>query len=353
MNKKLISMMLVLGMTASFAVGCANQNTQETNEEVSATINVDYSQMSEEELQAAWEQEPAYGETLTLGYNGGLCLGAFGVAQEKGFYEEQGLKTEIISVNSVIDALGTGQIVAGGDHIATTLVPAVNGVNMTFTRGANTGCKSLYALADSEVEKTADLVGQTVAVADGIGASDQNISMRFFNKDGVDVNDIKWKVVDNSAVILALQNGEIQAATLSDQFAKKFLEDGTLKVIRSLTYDEDFSQETCCVHAINSDFLKENPITSYKLNLAHENASNWIEDNKEEFVDILLDNSWASGEADFLVSMAKDYSFRITDDATEVTLENILNDYKKFGTIDSSVDTETALNKLWVPLAQQ
>ena len=350
MNKKLISMMLALGMTASVAVGCANQNS-ERSEETSAE-NVKYSEMSAEDLQAAWEKEPAYGETIKVGYNGGLCLGAFGIAQAEGFYEEQGLDTEIISVNSVTDAIGTNQIAVGGDHIATSLVPAVNGVNMVFTTGAHTGCKSLYALADSDIEKTSDLVGKTVAVADGIGASDQNISMRFFNKDGVDPNEVKWKVVDNSAVIQGLQNGDVQAATLSDQFAKKFVDDGTLKVIRSLTFDEDFSQETCCVHAMNAEFLEKNPITAYKLTLAHQNASNWIEENKEEFVDVMLDNDWASGEKDFILEIAETYNFKISDEATETTLENILNDYKKFGTIDSSIDTEEALNRLWVPVLE-
>ena len=350
MNKKLIAMMIALGMTASISVGCANQNLEGSEEASTETIN--YAEMSAEELQAAWEKEPAYGETIKIGYNGGLCLGGFGVAHAEGFYEEQGLKTEIISGNSITDGIGTDKIAVGGDHIATALVPAVNGVNMTFTTGIHTGCKSLYALADSDIEKTEDLIGKTVAVADGIGASDQNISMRFFNKDGVDVNKIKWKVVDNSAVIQGLQNGDVQAATLSDQFAKKFVDDGTLKVVRSLTFDEDFSQETCCVHAMNTDFLKENPITAYKLTLAHKNATEWIEGNKEEFVDVMLDNNWASGEKDFLVEIAKTYDFTVDDSATEATLINILNDYKKFGTIDSNVDTDEAMSRLWKPIAE-
>lgn len=348
MNKKLISTMAIIAVTASMSIGCANNNVKESSNVSSNTVK--YSEMSAEDLQAAWEKEPAYGETIKIGYNGGLCLGGFGIAQAKGFYEEQGLSTEIVSINAVSDAIGTNQIAVGGDHIATSLVPAVNGVNMSFTTGCHTGCKSLYALSDSDIEKTSDLVGKTVAVADGIGASDQNISMRFFNKDGINPNDVKWKVVDNSAVILGLQKGEIQAATLSDQFAKKFVDDGTLKVIRSLTFDEDFSQETCCVHAINTDFLKENPITSYKLTLAHQNASNWIEENKEEFVDVMLDNNWASGDKDFVLEIANTYNFKISDDATGKTLENILNDYKTFGLIDSNVDTKETLNKLWVPV---
>ena len=67
----------------------------------------------------------------------------------------------------------------------------------------------------------------------------------------------------------------------------------------------------------------------------------------------MLDNNWASGEKDFLVEIANTYNFKITDEATKATLENILNDYKTFGLIDSSVDTEETLNKLWKPLLQK
>ena len=39
----------------------------------------------------AWKKEPAYGKEIIVGYNGGLCLGTFGIAQMKGFYEAETL----------------------------------------------------------------------------------------------------------------------------------------------------------------------------------------------------------------------------------------------------------------------
>ena len=66
--------------------------------------------------------------------------------------------------------------------------------------------------------------------------------MRFLNKDNVDPMKVKWKVVEAGASVLAMQNGEIAAALLGDQFAKQFLDNGTLRIIRSLTFDEDFKK---------------------------------------------------------------------------------------------------------------
>lgn len=328
----------------------SNQSSNKTDSDSSAVVQ---SSMSSAEEEEAWKKEPAYGQTIKIGYNGGLCLGAFGIAQVKGFYEAEGLKTEIVNMNSQQDAIGTGQVDVTGDHIASFLVPAVNGVNATFTTGCHTGCKSLYVLADSSIEKTSDLKGKTVGLPDGIGNSDHNIALRFLNHDDINPKDVNFKAVTSDAVVQAMLNNEVQAAILNDQFAKKFVDNDTIKIIRSLTFDKDFEHEPCCIHAINSNFLEKNPITAKKLTRAHQNASNWIEDNKEEFVDLMLENNWASGDRKLVLEIANTYNFKISDEDTQTTLKNIINDYKEFGILDSSINTDQALAKIWDPLLQK
>ena len=226
--------------------------------------------MTPEEEDAAWKKEPAYGRTIRIGYNGGLCTGTLGITQVKGFYEAEGLKTEIVRYQgdtvTLGNALGTHKIDVAGGHIATLLVPAANGVQMKFTTGMHTGCKSLCVLNDSPYKTTKDLVGKTVAVPSGIGGSDQNITMRFLLRDGIDpVNGVKYKVTDQGAAVLAMQNGEIEAGLFSDQFIQKFLKDGTLRVVRSITTDDDFKNETCCIYAVAKDLCENSPITVKKM----------------------------------------------------------------------------------------
>ena len=122
-----------------------------------------------------------------------------GITQVKGFYEAEGLKTEIVRYQgdtvTLGNALGTHKIDVAGGHIATLLVPAANGVQMKFTTGMHTGCKSLCVLNDSPYKTTKDLVGKTVAVPSGIGGSDQNITMRFLLRDGIDpVNGVRRQI---------------------------------------------------------------------------------------------------------------------------------------------------------------
>jgi len=230
--------------------------------------------MTEEEL---WKLEPMYGKTIKIGYNGGFCTSAPGIAYVLGYFEDEGVDVEITSVNQAIDAIGTNQVQVTTGHIAAMLVPTINGVNMIFTSGAHTGCKSLYVLADGDINSTHDLIGKTIGVPDGIGSSDHNIGLRFLNHDDIDIDKVNFKPVESSAVILAMESGEIQGAVLSDQFAEKFVEEGKIKYIRSLTYDEDFQTEACCVHALNGDFVRENPITAKKVTRAIKRAARWME----------------------------------------------------------------------------
>lgn len=353
MKKKLVSALLCAALTVSLATGCSTQASQNAKGESGKEITKEVNEMTAEEEEEACKKEPAYGTTIKIGYNGGACLGGFGIALSEGFYEKEGLDVEIVNMTSATDALGTGQVSVAGDHIATLLVPTVNGVNLTFTTPSQTGCKSLYVLADSDIQKTSDLIGKTIAVPDGIGMSDQNITMRYLSKDGIDPQkDVNYKVVTNDAIVQALQNGEVQAGNLSDQFAAPFVEDGTLRYIRSITWDEDFSKEPCCVHAINSDFLEANPIISKKLTRAFRDACLWIEDNKEEATDILLENNWASGDRDLVLEMMNSWDFGITDEDCEAALKDVLNDYKSFDLIQFD-DTQKTLDQIWAPLIQE
>ncbi len=308
--------------------------------------------MTPEEEDAAWKKEPAYGKTIRIGYNGGLCTGTLGITQVKGFYEAEGLKTEIVRYQgdtvTLGNALGMHKIDVAGGHIATLLVPAANGVQMKFTTGMHTGCKSLCVLSDSPYKTTKDLVGKTIAVPSGIGGSDQNITMRFLLRDGIDpVNGVKYKVTDQGAAVLAMQNGEIEAGLFSDQFIQKFLDDGTLRIVRSITTDEDFKNETCCIYAVAQDLCENSPITVKKMTRAHEAARKWIMANREEAIKLMLENKWASGEFDKVLKYYNTLDYSVTDRVTEETLVKVIDDYKVCGILNKDLDTQEVMSRVW------
>lgn len=293
------------------------------------------------------EDEPHYGQPIKVGYNGGICTGAPGIASVRGEFEKRGIEVEFINVESDIDSIGTHTADATIGHIAKFVPPTVNGIDAVFASGAHTGCKSLYVLNNDEINDTEGLKEKTVAFPGAIGTADHNIAIRFFNNDGITPEEVKYKQVELSAIVQSMENGEVQGAILSDEYANKFVEDGTLKRIRSLSFDDDFKNEACCVNALNGDFVRENPLMAKAYNEAVLSTQKWIEDNVEEAAQILFDNNWASGDFDAAVEMMESYNWAVTLDDTEKTLETVIEDYKNLGIIDSEITKEEFISNYW------
>ncbi len=348
--KKTIKIITLLLASLMILTAC-NTTVNKKDDEKQTEAKTEEKETKTEELseEEQWKKEPMYGKTIKYGYNGGLCTGGPGIAIALGMFKEAGIDVEVVSTQSKADAVGTGKADLTSDHIATLLVPSVNGVNMIFKAAAQTGCKSLYVLNNDDIKTTADLVGKKIGLPDGIGNSDHNIALRFLNHDKIKPEDVKFIPVEGSASILALQNGEISGVILSDQFAEKFVNDGTIKYIRSLTWDDDFKKEACCVYAFNKTFAEENPITAKKMVEVLFKVSDYIQNNIEEATKVLFDNNWASGDFDQAVRMMKSYNWQVTNEMTETTLHDVLTDYKTFGIINSEKSADELLSDIWHP----
>lgn len=316
---------------------------EETGKEAKDNENED----NDVETTGKMEDEPHYGQPIKVGYNGGICTGAPGIASVRGEFEKRGIEVEFINVESDIDAIGTHTADATIGHIAKFVPPTVNGIDAVFASGAHTGCKSLYVLNNDEINDTEGLKEKTVAFPGAIGTADHNIAIRFFNNDGITPEEVKYKQVELSAIVQSMENGEVQGAILSDEYANKFVEDGTLKRIRSLSFDDDFKNEACCVNALNGDFVRENPLMAKAYNEAVLSTQKWIEDNVEEAAQILFDNNWASGDFDAAVEMMESYNWAVSLDDTEKTLETVIEDYKNLGIIDSEITKEEFISNYW------
>lgn len=300
----------------------------------------------------AMKKEPAYGRPIRYWMSDGCTSGPV-VADKLGYYEELGLEAEGVKGTSYTEALGTNSADVAVGHIATMLVPCTNGVELTFVGGAHKACKSLYVLADSEYETTEDMKGTKISVPNGIGASDYNITARLFYADGINpLTDVELTPVETSACVAAMQNGEISGALLSDTFAYHMVEDGTLRRVRSLL-DEDFQDEPCCVIAMSTKFVEENPIISGKVTEAVKKAHNWMRENPEEATKLLIEEGLNSEDYDMNVEINTSLEFGLTDELTENGLRQVAEDYIELGIITSTKDIEEVMNKAWTPIVPE
>ena len=301
-----------------------------------------------EELEAM-KKEPAYGRPIHYFMSDG-CTSGPTMADHLGYYKEAGLTAEGVKGSSDVEALGTDQVDVATGMMAKMLVPITNGVDITFVGGAHIGCKSLYVLADSDYNTTADLKGQKISVPNGIGKSDYNITALLLDADGIDYSkDVELVQVSADACVIAMENGEIASALLSDTFAYSMVKDGKLKCIRS-QLDSDFANRTCCVMAMNGTFVKENPTIAKKVAQAVQKAHSWMRDNSEEATKVLMDMGWNGGNYEMNIMINNSLQFGLSDEFTGETLKDFIERYIRLGLITSMDNADEVLKLAWTPI---
>ncbi len=301
-----------------------------------------------EELEAM-KKEPAYGRPIHYFMSDG-CTSGPTMADHLGYYKEAGLTAEGVKGSSDVEALGTDQVDVATGMMAKMLVPITNGVDITFVGGAHIGCKSLYVLADSDYNTTADLKGQKISVPNGIGKSDYNITALLLDADGIDYSkDVELVQVSADACVTAMENGEIASALLSDTFAYSMVKDGKLKCIRS-QLDSDFANRTCCVMAMNGTFVKENPTIAKKVAQAVQKAHSWMRDNSDEATKVLMDMGWNGGNYEMNIMINNSLQFGLSDEFTGDTLKDFIERYIRLGLITSMDNADEVLKLAWTPI---
>lgn len=309
--------------------------------------NVDLTPTAEE--LEAMKKEPAYGRPIYYFMSDG-CTSGPTMADHLGYYKEAGLTAEGVKGSSDVEALGTDQVDVATGMMAKMLVPITNGVDITFVGGAHIGCKSLYVLADSDYNTTADLKGQKISAPNGIGKSDYNITALLLDADGIDYSkDVELVQVSADACVTAMENGEIASALLSDTFAYSMVKDGKLKCIRS-QLDSDFANRTCCVMAMNGTFVKENPTIAKKVAQAVQKAHSWMRDNSDEATKVLMDMGWNGGNYEMNIMINNSLQFGLSDEFTGETLKDFIGRYIRLGLITSMDNADEVLKLAWTPI---
>lgn len=343
-NNKLLAVLLLGGLTLS---ACGNQADTTTNNTATQTEEA----ATENKVAAATlEEEPRYGTKVKIGFDGDLCIAGQNLAEINGYFEENGVEVEFVNTKTGKDALSSGQLDAMTGEFGSLIVPATKGLQYVFSTASHSGCKSLYVLDESSYQSTADMVNQSVAVTNGIGNSGHNTLLRFLIHDEINPDDVAVKPIDSAAVIQALQNGEIQGAVLDDQFAQEFLSQGIIRPIRSLTTDEDFGSEVCCVTAFNKEFVENNPMLAELVASAIEKGNQYAAENPADAVKVLQEKNLAAGDPEVATDLLKAYDYTLTNADGETTLRSYFDDYKELGLIDNSKSTEDLIKEFWRPL---
>lgn len=220
------------------------------------------------------------------------------IADEKGFFAEQGIKVKFtgsLTGPDSVASVSNGSNDFGGTHASFITLGISQGfkVKAVAAGWASTEANPVNAWIvkkDSPYQTVQDLVGQTVAD-----------SPRFYpwlellDQNGLKEDDINVVTVDFDKAEQALRQGDVAAAELLNPYLAKALQTGEFRVLTSIV-DVVGEEKGWPQQFVNTDFLEKHPDVVKGFVTAIAKANDWANENPEEAGKIFAKRLGASEE---------------------------------------------------------
>lgn len=256
-----------------------------------------------------------YGKIQIPGKDGSLCGAPIYIAYENGYYAEEGFDVELISADSETRKVGlnNGNIpIVNGDF---QFFPSMEeGVETTVVDKLHNGCIKLVVKKGSKIRTAKDLKGKKIGV-DEIGGTPYQVASVWAEENGISAKQEDGEITflpfsDGNLELQALYKGEIDVAAMWDPLGSVAEKEGKVDVILDISKDAPFDNKACCFLYASTKVLKEDPGKIAALLRAYRKAQNFINQNPEEAVQIIIDGKYSQiSDKELAVSLIKSYDY--------------------------------------------
>jgi NitT/TauT family transport system substrate-binding protein len=242
-----------------------------------------------------------YGKIQIPGKDGALCGAPIYIANEQGFFAEEGFDVELISADTESRKIGlnNGTIpIVNGDF---QFFPSIEeGVNVKVVDGLHKGCIKLVVNPDSNIKTASDLKGKKIGV-DEIGGTPHQVASVWLEQAWISALPESGEVTflpfsDGNLELEALRKGDIDVAAMWDPLASVAEKAGNVKVILDIAKDAPFAGKYCCFLYASSKLIDESPEEVAALLRAYRKAQDWIALNPEAAVDVIIAGKYSAIE---------------------------------------------------------
>jgi NitT/TauT family transport system substrate-binding protein len=216
------------------------------------------------------------------------------VAQEQGYFEENGVLVEFVPVGAAPERdqlMQAGQVDAILNELVSTMFYNQNETQVKIVRFARVATEEypvfrILASADSGIETVEDLAGVPVGISEGTVIA--YTTERMLENAGLAPDEIAEVAVPKIPDRLnLLQTGDLQAANLPDPVASMAVLNGARVVIDDTSYPEVSNS----VISFNADFIEAHPEAVSGFLAAYEQAVADINADKSAWTAMMLKES--------------------------------------------------------------
>lgn len=297
--------------------------------------------------------KPKPQEEVTIGYSAlRISLPVF-VAQDKGFFAEEGLNVKLERFDTaqpLMQSLVAGNIQIGGyTALPVTYTAMLRGktdlyFSTSMLEDQNHRISYLIIPKDSpENFSYADLKGKKIGIVPAV-AYKVWIEQLLKSK-GVDLSSVEITQIDPSLQVTALQTKQIDALFTNDPMATTVLQKGIGRLISNEVELPKIFGEPFIFGSFNmrKDFADKNPVVANKIISALNKSIEYINSNQEDAKGII--KNYVNDTQKPFVDFYPDAYYQKTSETDPKAFQQIANQYYQFGMIDGNLNVENFVLK--------
>lgn len=342
MKKRVVATLLMLAMATTLVVGCGDSKGEKTEKGENKT-----EASTTTELQKLTVSEPVRGILWAPVY----------VAKELGYFEEEGLDVDIAAIQSDMPSApvmaGEAQIGLWGPEMVCKLVQDGQDIQLFYT------CTDKYPFSfflAKDINSVEDLKGTAVNAAIS-GSSPRAYVRSILRNAGLDADgDATYVNMKNSAVLAALESGEIKATYATPELSAQLIEAGyepTIDIHKPEVHKEIIGSETYEMYICyaKKSYIDENPETiQHFVNACYKAAQYLDKSSIDDIVKTLKDPFQGMENLEQVVKECKDF-WSPDGLFTDSGVKAINNMAKEAGLITEDVDRAALINETFVEKA--
>ncbi len=204
------------------------------------------------------------------------------VGIEKGFFKQEGLEIEILSLSGgakILEALASGSIDIGFSNVVSLILARASGLRFIALTGAGIedGDHKIHAILipkDSPITSAMDLEGKTIALNTRKNIDDLFVR-EWLEKNKVDPDKVKFIEIPFPNMESVLLSGDVDAVAAVEPFVTFALLHGNSKV---LDYNYLAIEPTVEITAyvVSEDWLQKKPTIADKFIRAFDKATDYV-----------------------------------------------------------------------------
>ena len=289
---------------------------------------------------------------VRVAYLGLTCEAAMFVAQEKGYFEEEGLDVEFVKTDwdGLRDGLGLGRFDANYTLIMYLLKPIEQGLDVKITGGVHSGCLRVQAGAKSEIKSAADLKGKKIGIPT-MGSPPFLFTSRVLAARGLDPQkDVTWVVVAPEVMGLALEKGQVDAVADSEPLGSILAAQANVRTIADQAIDEPYRDEYCCATVVSGKFAASNPAGAAKVTRALLKGAMWVDKNPTAAAKLAVEKKYVASSAELNAQAIGKLKYMPGVSRCRESIGLAASEMKAAGLLNRSTDPAELARRAWIDL---